>query len=88
MPKKASSAGRAGRTGRPPSGPAGERVSEYPTLTVRLPRATKDALMSLSALRRVPMWKMLETTIHAYIKTLPAAERRLVAQFTAKMDRE
>ena len=83
MPKKASSAGR----GRPPSGPAGERVSEYPTLAVRLPRPTKDALSALSALRRVPMWKMLDTTIRAYIKTLPAADRRVVAQFTAKMDR-
>lgn len=76
------------RAGRPPSGPAGERVSEYPTLTVRLPRPTKDALTSLSALRRVPVWKMLDTAVRAYIEMLPADERRVVAQFTAKMEHE
>ncbi len=84
---KASTA-RPGRTGRPPSGPAGERVSEYPTLTVRLPRATKDALRSLCALRRVPVWKMLDTAVRAYIDTLPADERRLLTQFAAKMNAE
>ena len=87
MPKKASAARRP-RIGRPPSGPAGERVSEYPTLTVRLPQTTKDALMNLSALRRMPMWQMLDLTIRAYLKTLPAADRRALAQFTAKMDRK
>ena len=73
--------------GRPPSGPAGERVSEYPTLTVRLPRATKDALTSLSALRRVPVWKLLDLAVRAYVDGLPADERKLVGQFAAKMAR-
>jgi hypothetical protein len=85
VPIKAPRTGGVG--GRPPSGPSGERVSQYPTLTVRLPQATKDALTSLSALRRVPMWKLLDMTVRAYIDTLPADERRLLTQFTAKMDR-
>lgn len=88
MPTTKASPARRSRGGRPPSGPAGERVSEYPTLTVRLPQATKDALTSLSALRRLPVWKMLDTAVCAYLETLPADERRVVAQFTAKMDRE
>lgn len=79
---------RRARPGRPPSGPAGELVSAYPRLTVRVPRPTKDALAALSALRRVPVWKMLDTAVRAYLETLPADERRVVAQFTAKMDRE
>lgn len=73
--------------GRPPEGAGGEPVSGYPRITVRLPPTTKDTLSALSALRRVPVWKMIDLTIGAYVKTLPAAERRVVAQFTAKMDR-
>jgi hypothetical protein len=74
--------------GRPPSGPHGERVSEYPSLTVRLPRTTKHALVSLSARRGVPIWKLLDECVLAYLETLPAAERRLLAQFAAPMDRD
>jgi hypothetical protein len=33
------------------------------------------------------MWKLLDLTVRAYIDTLPADERKLVAQFAAKMDR-
>ena len=73
--------------GRPPEGAAGEPVSGYPRVTVRLPPATKDTLSALSALRRVPVWKLIDLAVRAYVKTLPAAERRVVAQFTAKMDR-
>ena len=74
--------------GRPPEGAAGEPVSGYPRVTVRLPPATKDTLAALSALRRVPVWKLLDTAVRAYLETLPADERRVVAQFTAKMDRQ
>lgn len=75
------------RAGRPPEGAAGEPVSGYPRVTVRLPPATKDTLAALSALRRVPVWKLLDMTVWAYVAALPADERRLVAQFTAKMNR-
>src|SRR5262245_5866594 len=77
---------RAPHAGRPPSGPAGERVSDYPTLTVRLPRATKDALISLSALRRLPLWKMLDVAVRAYIDGLPAGERHVLVEFIKKME--
>jgi hypothetical protein len=71
--------------GRPPSGPAGERVSDYPPLTVRIPRATKDTLLALSALRRTPAWRLVDQAVLAYVEQLPDAERRLLSQFVAKM---
>jgi hypothetical protein len=67
--------------GRPPTGPAGELVSEYPPLTVRIPVDTKHRLEALSALRRVPMWKLVDEAIRAYVEQLPDAERRLLSQF-------
>ena len=71
--------------GRPPSGRAGERVSEYPPLTVRIPRATKDTLLALSALRRTPAWRLVDEAVLAYVEQLPDAERRLLLQFVATM---
>lgn len=47
--------------------------------------ATKDILAALSALRRGPVWKLLDTAVHVYLETLPTDERRILAQFTAKM---
>jgi hypothetical protein len=84
----ASSPKRRSAAGRPPEGAAGEPVSGYPRLTVRLPPATKHALEALGTLRRVPVWKLLDTAVNAYVEALPADERRIVAQFTAKMGRE
>jgi hypothetical protein len=36
----------------------------------------------------VPIWKLLDECVRAYLDTLPAAERRLLAQFAAPMDRD
>jgi hypothetical protein len=71
-------------TGRPPSGPAGELVSKYPPLTVRIPPATKHKLEALSAFRRVPMWELVDAALLAYFSALPDGDRRLLAQFSAR----
>jgi len=71
------------RAGRPPSGPAGDAVSLYPQLTVRIPRATRDQLHSLSTLRRVPVWKLIDQAVLALIEQLPEPERKLLKQFSA-----
>lgn len=72
------------KRGQPPKGPRGELVSKYPPLTVRIPPATKHKLEALSALRRVPMWKLVDAAALAYFEQLPDAERRLLTQFSAR----
>ncbi len=74
--------------GRPPSGPSGERVSDYPRLTVRLPRATKNQLEALSTLRRVPVWELVDQAVIAFIEELPDDERKPLAQFSRRMSGE
>jgi hypothetical protein len=71
--------------GRPRTGPSGERVSDYPALTVRIPLATKQKLASLSALRRIPLWRLVDEAITAYFEGLPDEERRLLTQFAGRM---
>jgi hypothetical protein len=52
---------------------------------VRIPRATKDTLLALSALRRTPAWRLVDQAVLAYVEQLPDPERRLLSQFVATM---
>jgi hypothetical protein len=68
--------------GRPPTGPSGESVSKYPPLTVRIPPETKHKLEALSALRRIPMWKLVDEAARAFFDHhISEPERRLLTQF-------
>jgi hypothetical protein len=71
--------------GRPPTGPTGERVSDYPRLTVRIPGTTKDQLEQLSVWRRVPVWKLVDLAVLAFIERLPDDERRDLARSSKRM---
>jgi hypothetical protein len=73
------------RLGRPPTGAGGELASQYPQLTVRIPPATRNALHSLSTLRRVPVWKLVDQAVLALVEQLPESERKLLKQFSARM---
>jgi hypothetical protein len=74
--------------GRPAKGPNGERVSDYPRLTIRLPRVTKNQLEALSTLRRVPVWELVDQAVKAYIEQLPNDERKPLTQFSRRMGGE
>jgi hypothetical protein len=64
--------------GQPAKGPSGERVSKYPVLLVRIPRATKRQLEALAVLRRQPQWALVDDAIRAFVAQLPDAERERV----------
>ncbi len=73
------------RPGRPPSGPAGEPVSRYPQMTIRIPRETKDQLQALATLRRIPAWKVVDEAVRAFVQALRDAERRVIEKFAERM---
>jgi hypothetical protein len=64
--------------GQPPKGASGERVSEYPILLVRIPRKTKRMLESLSVLRRISQWALVDEAIRAFVERLPEEERQQI----------
>jgi predicted transcriptional regulator len=56
-------------------------------LTVRLPPATKAALKALALQQDAPLWQVVEKAVAAYIATLTAAQRRLLADLANSIER-
>jgi len=66
------------RPGRPPAGEQGERVKDYPQVSVRLPRDVRDKLIALSRIRKQPQWRLIVDSVACYLRDLPDDERRKV----------
>ena len=74
-----------GRIGRPPAGARdGEKVKDYPQLSVRLPAEVKDTLQALSRIESRPQWRVIADAIECYEKGRSEAERRLVAELARR----
>ena len=71
-----------GTAGRRPTGiRAGEKVSDYKRLTIRLPPDVQGELVAASGALRRPQWRVLIDAIRAYVgsgPTLSDDERRVV----------
>lgn len=68
------------RLGRPASGARGEKVSDYPQVMIRLPQATKDVLDALSGATGTPVWRLIDSAVDVYIRSLPDSQRQLVSR--------
>lgn len=67
------------RVGRPPAGArAGERVKDYPQLSIRIPLGIKRKLKALSTVRSTPQWRIICDAIDCYLRDLNADEKRMV----------
>ena len=75
------------KAGRRPTGPGGQRVSDYPHVMIRLPQQTKDNLDALSGITGVPVWQLVDRAILSYIRQLPPAEQKLVADVRTRRAR-
>jgi hypothetical protein len=75
------------RIGRPPAGDAGQRVTDYPQISVRLPTHARDKLLVLSRLRRQPQWRLIVDSVECYLRDLSVDERRQVDAMLGKRSR-
>ena len=67
------------RAGRPPAGArAGEKVRDYPQLSVRVPHEFKARLNALSAVTGLAQWRVIVEAINCFISDLPPTDRALV----------
>jgi predicted DNA-binding protein len=67
------------RAGRPPAGArAGEKVKDYPQLSVRVPVEMKARLSALSAVTGLAQWRVIVEAIDCFVDDLPQTDRDLV----------
>ena len=73
------------RIGRPPAGArAGEKVKDYPQLSIRLPADVKATLQALSQIESRPQWRVITAAIECYARERPEAERRLISELASR----
>ena len=74
-----------GRVGRPPAGArAGERVKDYPQLSIRLPGEAKAKLQAISLIASRPQWRIITDAIECYLRERSDAERRMVDELVGR----
>jgi hypothetical protein len=67
------------KRGRPRGGVRpGERLRDYPTMTVRVPPETRAMLKALCASEQLPAWQMIRHLVVCFIRDLPPHQRRAV----------
>jgi predicted DNA-binding protein len=73
------------RVGRPTAGArAGEKVKDYPQLSVRVPPDIKTRVSALSKLRRTSQWHIITDAIECYFRDLPATEQATVEELVRR----
>jgi predicted transcriptional regulator len=73
------------RVGRPPAGArTGEKVTDYPQLSVRLPPDAVHRLQALSVVSRQPQWRLITDAIQCLIDRQSEADRRIVEQIATR----
>ena len=73
------------RIGRPPAGAReGEKVKDYPQLSIRLPAEVKAKLHALSALSGRPQWRLITDSIDCFLRQRPEAEQRMVEELVGR----
>jgi len=72
--------------GRPPAGArAGEKVKDYPQLSIRLPLEVKARLNALSAVTGLSQWRVIVEAVKCFSDDLPKNERELVAGLSEQL---
>jgi predicted DNA-binding protein len=73
------------RIGRPPAGAReGEKVKDYPQLSIRLPADVKAKLHALSLIESRPQWRVITDAIDCYARGKSDAERRLIRELAGR----
>jgi hypothetical protein len=76
------------RAGRPPAGAKeGEKVKDYPQLSIRVPIEFKARLNALSAVTGLAQWRVIVEAINCFFMDLPPTDRELVDGLSERLMR-
>ena len=77
---------KSGKSGRPPAGArAGERVKDYPQLSIRLPIDVRAKLQALSVISGRAQWRLICDSIECYLLERPAPEQARVQELVKRL---
>jgi len=75
------------RVGRPPAGAReGEKVKDYPQLSIRLPTDLKARLTALSEVTGLAQWRIIVEAINCFFRDLPAGDRERVDGLSQRLE--
>ncbi len=67
------------RPGRPPAGArTGEKVRDYPQISIRVPLEAKLKLGALSVMKSQPQWRVVLEAIECFMRSLSESDQRMV----------
>lgn len=76
------------KIGRPPAGARdGEKVKDYPQLSIRLPEDVKAKLHALSLVASRPQWRIITDAIDCYLAGRSEVERKMVQELAERRAR-
>jgi predicted DNA-binding protein len=76
------------RAGRPPAGAKeGEKVKDYPQLSIRVPVEFKARLNALSAVTGLAQWRVIVEAINCFFHDLPDTDQQLVDGLSERLMR-
>lgn len=76
------------RAGRPPAGAReGEKVKDYPQLSIRVPVEMKARLNALSAVTGLAQWRIIVEAIRCFHHDLSPTDRELVEGLSERLMR-
>ncbi len=76
------------RIGRPPAGAReGEKVKDYPQLSIRVPVEFKARLNALSAVTGLSQWRVVTEAIDCFFDGLSASDQALVDGLSERLMR-
>ena len=67
-----------------PGARAGEKVKDYPQLSIRLPAEVRAKLQALSMVTTRPQWRLITDAIECYLMERPEQEQRLVDELVGR----
>jgi predicted DNA-binding protein len=74
------------RAGRPPAGAKlGEKVKDYPQLSIRVPQEMKARLNAVSAVTGLAQWRVVVEAINCFVHDLSPHDRELVDGLSERM---
>lgn len=76
------------RAGRPPAGAKeGEKVRDYPQLSIRIPQELKARLSAMSTVTGLAQWRVIVAAINCFFNDLPETDQALIEGLSKRLTR-